>query len=695
MSRPDAGEVFLPRERYSGLWSHDVKWPASVVSDSHLGRMNGANLMTLRRLSLVAGCVLCLGTLWADDFKSLRKEYEDAKGKAGGAPRDRAGKVQKSISPILEKIGALDSAESLAFLLGELKAALSEIGAACAGPILAHTSENAPKALIAAFTDKNKPVAIGILTAFAKTKRDLKSYDSDLVRLGQGVQDIEVRKALPPVLGLLDTVPAAKVILGGVQAGKQVKGEDHQAAYNAAAAAALKAAKSDDVKKWLTKDAFHAAGSDAAKLAVVARAAGELKLADARPELEKLVNNSSSEVSAAAVAGLSQIGLGGSTEDIAAALEKNKSKGSAGFKIQALDSLAQSNTDEALEVVLKNAQGSDAELRAIAMGSLSIFKEKPRAIEGLCKGLEDSNPSVRATALRALILKRDKAMIGPLIEVVGREKEEERLKVQAAEVLARLTGQGQIGLQYEDWKKWWDVAQAKFEFPKDADKAVTGVRVQNQLSYFGIEVSSKHVGFLIDISGSMEELVPVKEGGKGSSTASDREKPEGKTTVGGAGGGPGSDPKIPVKDGKAKKIDVLKKELASLLRRLPADMQINILTFYSTFDQWQPELQPLAGPGRQKAIKFVQDLKTKHGTNVFDTLEAALKDKRVDTIYLLTDGLPSAGRILDQAGICKEIQAQNRLRGVTIHCVAFGEEAPLLEQLAKENGGKYRFVNSY
>ena len=53
--------------------------------------------MTLRRVSLVAGCVLCLGTVWADDFKSLRKEYEDAKGKVGGAPKDRPDKVQKNI----------------------------------------------------------------------------------------------------------------------------------------------------------------------------------------------------------------------------------------------------------------------------------------------------------------------------------------------------------------------------------------------------------------------------------------------------------------------------------------------------------------------------------------------------------------------------------------------------------------------
>ena len=64
-----------------------------------------------------------------------------------------------------------------------------------------------------------------------------------------------------------------------------------------------------------------------------------------------------------------------------------------------------------------------------------------------------------------------------------------------------------------------------------------------------------------------------------------------------------------------------------------------------------------------------------------------------DTIYLLSDGEPSAGRIRDLEGISREIKAQNRVRGVTIHCIAFGEDSELLKRLAKENGGEFRFVD--
>jgi hypothetical protein len=40
----------------------------------------------------------------------------------------------------------------------------------------------------------------------------------------------------------------------------------------------------------------------------------------------------------------------------------------------------------------------------------------------------------------------------------------------------------------------------------------------------------------------------------------------------------------------------------------------------------------------------------------------------------------------------KGVQELNRVRGITIHCIAFGEESDLLKQLAAQNGGVYRFV---
>ncbi|MBI4603922.1 MAG: hypothetical protein HY721_18355, partial [Planctomycetes bacterium] len=180
------------------------------------------------------------GAASAEDLRSLRKEYEEAKAKAGGQPKDRGEKVQKTVVPLLEKIGALDTKESLAFLLGELKAAPPEIGAACAGPILASSHDGALKLLLQTAADRPPAVKAGVLAALERTKADLSGAAAEVLHFAQGAQDPEAKKALPPVLARLGTVAAAKLILAGVQPAKTSRGgEDPQAAYNSRAAAAL------------------------------------------------------------------------------------------------------------------------------------------------------------------------------------------------------------------------------------------------------------------------------------------------------------------------------------------------------------------------------------------------------------------------------------------------------------------------
>jgi predicted protein tyrosine phosphatase len=79
-------------------------------------------------------------------------------------------------------------------------------------------------------------------------------------------------------------------------------------------------------------------------------------------------------------------------------------------------------------------------------------------------------------------------------------------------------------------------------------------------------------------------------------------------------------------------------------------------------------------------------------TNIFDALEKAFTDQDVDTIYLLTDGEPSAGRIKDVESILDEIRRWNRTRQIVIHCIAIGIDSNLCKRLAAENGGSYRYV---
>ena len=93
-----------------------------------------------------------------------------------------------------------------------------------------------------------------------------------------------------------------------------------------------------------------------------------------------------------------------------------------------------------------------------------------------------------------------------------------------------------------------------------------------------------------------------------------------------------------------------------------------------------------------EALEYSRGQRPGGGTNIYDALMAAFVDERVDTIYLLSDGDPSAGSVIDPALIRTRIARFNRARKVQIHCIALGADNALLKGLAADSGGEYRLV---
>ena len=62
-----------------------------------------------------------------------------------------------------------------------------------------------------------------------------------------------------------------------------------------------------------------------------------------------------------------------------------------------------------------------------------------------------------------------------------------------------------------------------------------------------------------------------------------------------------------------------------------------------------------------------------------------------DTMYVLTDGAPSWGDVLEPEEIRRLVRETNALRKITIHCVTFGDKnaTDFLRLLAEENGGRH------
>lgn len=59
----------------------------------------------------------------------------------------------------------------------------------------------------------------------------------------------------------------------------------------------------------------------------------------------------------------------------------------------------------------------------------------------------------------------------------------------------------------------------------------------------------------------------------------------------------------------------------------------------------------------------------------------------MDTIYLLSDGAPGAGRFVRPDEILREVEKLNAARQVANHTISIGMQSPLLAALAAQNGG--------
>lgn len=210
-------------------------------------------------------------------------------------------------------------------------------------------------------------------------------------------------------------------------------------------------------------------------------------------------------------------------------------------------------------------------------------------------------------------------------------------------------------------------------------------------TFFGDEIISKRVIFIIDRSGSMAEKSDWK--------------PELET-----GGGGGSGEKL---EGD-KKIDVAKFELKRAIRGLASDAVFTIITYSDEPTVWKEELVPATQGNKDEAIKFVDAIAAKGGTNIYDPVEKAYKMKPsaaaaavkkpvkqsttisdlphgADTLYLLSDGLPNRGQITDPTEIRARVKEMNKEAMMTINTVGVGRDAneDFMKGLATDTGGKY------
>jgi uncharacterized protein with von Willebrand factor type A (vWA) domain len=137
------------------------------------------------------------------------------------------------------------------------------------------------------------------------------------------------------------------------------------------------------------------------------------------------------------------------------------------------------------------------------------------------------------------------------------------------------------------------------------------------------------------------------------------------------------------------RLEIAKSNLIRVVNGLGPKVYFNVIFFDSSFRKWKKELTRITKKSREEAIQFARQQKASGGTNIYDSLEAAIQTKKVDTIFLLSDGQASQGKFMATEDILREIGRLNSKRRIKIHCIALGGSHSLLEQLAAQSGGRY------
>ena len=148
------------------------------------------------------------------------------------------------------------------------------------------------------------------------------------------------------------------------------------------------------------------------------------------------------------------------------------------------------------------------------------------------------------------------------------------------------------------------------------------------------------------------------------------------------------------------RIEIAKNQLKRVLQGgLTTKSKFTIVAFSDELTVLSPKLVKAKGGSLRKAIDFVDRLEAGGETNSYGALQKAFADREVDTIYLLSDGSPTAGEETSLKMISDAVSQWNRYRGVRIHCIGFfagtapnqdeARASEFLRTLSRLNFGKY------
>ncbi len=312
---------------------------------------------------------------------------------------------------------------------------------------------------------------------------------------------------------------------------------------------------------------------------------------------------------------------------------------------RALETIGALENPDAVEALIKNFKKArsldDKTLLLDAFG----HREDKASGELILDNLENKLLRIQLAALRAAGQRRLKGAVDPLIAMVSaRSRDRDLPWLESRRALLNITGQ-----DFEDaadWKKWWALARDRFDPDAEpAEDAQTLVvrKATDSVEFFGAEIFSRNLIFLIDVSGSMAMY------DQGELKRKEAEKAR-------------------------VRLDRARKQLLGAIESLPKTARFNIIAYSNKVTAWQKSLKPASKGAIKSASRFVKEFLARGATYTDDALKRAFEETEADTIVLLSDGAPTkpdfpSDYLIGQ--ILKDISNRNAARKLRINTFGF------------------------
>jgi hypothetical protein len=336
---------------------------------------------------------------------------------------------------------------------------------------------------------------------------------------------------------------------------------------------------------------------------------------------------------------------------------------------------------------------TDPARKLVYVKFLKYFTGEP-VIRNIRRALQDKRWEVVVTALEAASALKDRALIPDLEKLLNSPNL--RISFESSQVLSILG-------------------------EKVPDKFQVGLRT----GLFPDKIFSDKVIFLLDTSDDMNTRMSIpredmEEILKKEAQQKEKEQPK----------APKKEEKQPTKeDEKAKKereekeyvdkfvrtrLSFAAEKLAKTVKSLESQTKANILSFGVATNGWLKTAEKVTKKDYEKLDAFLR-LRTTPARDIYSALKAAFAEEGVDTIYLISCGLPEGAAVEDTNKILQWVSEENFTRCVRIHTVAIlsnydakdlAEDAVVrykkrveevksfLKELAQQNAGTFFFIDA-